>query len=127
MTGAEFDQYYQKYKDIIRAIARKLARQNDALVDDLTQEGLIALSRCHPERAIAKPDAYIRQSVKFRMIDYLRKDRPAAYDSLDLHLANGAQLTRDDDGDMELIFPEMPRREDGDGYSPRLRDEEEEE
>lgn len=105
MTNAEFERvYYPKYDTIIRAIARKLANKNDALMEDLYQEGLIALWKLEPRYAKDNVDAYIRQSVKFRMIDFVRKERPALYDSLTGHLERGDQVIKDEDtGEIRLL------------------------
>lgn len=96
MTNEEFERtYYPKYDSVIRAIARKLAKKNDTLMDDLYQEGIIALWRCNPKSARDNEDAFIRQAVKFRMIDYMRRERPALFDSLNLHLEYGGQVVLD--------------------------------
>jgi DNA-directed RNA polymerase specialized sigma24 family protein len=96
MTTEEFETFYfPKYDLTIRAIARKLAHTNDTLAEDLYQEGLVALWNCVPERARDNRDAYIRQSVKFRMIDYLRRERIYILESLDARLENGQQIVAD--------------------------------
>ena len=89
MTNAQFETIYPKYADVIRAIARKLSGGSERLLDDLEQVGVIALWRCNPEKATTNPDSYIRQAIKFRMIDLLRKEAPLRFDSLDELLENG--------------------------------------
>jgi DNA-directed RNA polymerase specialized sigma24 family protein len=106
MTNEEFETYFlPKYDLVIRAISRKLAQTNDTLAEDLYQEGLIALWNCNPGRAKDNPDAYIRQALKFRMIDYLRRERIYNTESLDARLERGEQLVRDVAGDFDLVMP----------------------
>lgn len=98
MTNEEFESvYYPKYHAVIKAIARKLAHKNDALMEDLVSEGLIALWKLDPHKARDNPDAYIRQAVKFRMIDWVRKERPNMYESLTPYLDRGDQVVQDSD------------------------------
>lgn len=98
MTNTEFEKvYYPKYESVIKAIARKIAHRNDALMDDLIAEGMIALWKLEPSKAKDNPDAYIRQAIKFRMIDWMRREKPAMYDSLTRLLENGDQLVQDPD------------------------------
>ena len=106
MTNEEFENtYLPKYDLVIRAIARKLAQTNDTLAEDLYQEGLIALWNCKPHRARDNPDAYIRQALKFRMIDYLRRERIYATESLEARLERGEQLVMDVAGSFDLVIP----------------------
>lgn len=104
MTNDEFEQvYYPKYHTVIRAIARKLAQTNDTLAEDLYQEGLIALWNCDPKKARDNPDAFIRQAVKFRMIDCLRREKLASTESLDARFERLEQLMMDDSGALYLL------------------------
>ena len=110
MTNQEFEQlYYPKYNTVIRAIARKLAQTNDTLAEDLYQEGLIALWKCDPRKAKDNLDAFIRQAVKFRMIDCLRRERLKMTESLDARLEGIEQLVMDEQGSLYLLSPQ-PRR-----------------
>jgi DNA-directed RNA polymerase specialized sigma24 family protein len=110
MTNDEFEKvYFPKYDLTIRAISRKLGQTNDTLVEDLYQEGMIALWNCDPQRARDNPDAYIRQAIKFRMIDFLRRERVSEIESLDARLENGEQLTLDPAGDLGLVARRVPR------------------
>ena len=94
MTNQEFeDVYWPRYDSVVKAIARKLAQTNDSLVEDLYQEGLIALWECDPRKAKTNPDAFMRQAIKFRMIDFLRRERLKSTESLDSYLEYGMQLT----------------------------------
>lgn len=98
MTNDEFEKvYYPKYETVIRAIARKIANKNDALMEDLVSEGMIALWKLDPAKAKDNQDAYIRQAIKFRMIDWFRKEKPAQYESLTSHLELGDQIVQDED------------------------------
>lgn len=92
MTNEDFAEYYPRYGGVIRAIARKLAQRDDELVLDLEQEGAMALLFLNPKLATTNPDAWIRQAIKNRMIDYLRKLNPQKYESLDARLASGDQV-----------------------------------
>lgn len=130
MTNDEFEQfYYPTYDRVIRAIARKLAQTNDTLAEDLYQEGLIALWQCNPSRAKDNPDAYVRQAIKFRMIDALRRERIYSTESLEARLERGEQLVMDAGGGLDLVMPpvSMPsRRTDSSKNPKRYLDEEEE-
>ena len=98
MTNEEFEQvYYPRYTAVIRAIARKLAQKNDALMEDLVSEGMIALWKVDPSKAKDNPDAFIRQAIKFRMIDWIRKERPEMSESLTPYLERGDQVVHDAD------------------------------
>jgi RNA polymerase sigma factor (sigma-70 family) len=103
MTDEEFTNvYYPKYESVIRAIARKIAFRNDALLDDLVAEGMIALWKLDPAKAKINVDAYIRQSIKYKLIDWMRRERPAKYDSLETLLEHGNQLSYDEVGELHL-------------------------
>jgi len=103
MKKEEFETvYYPRYRTVITAIARKLARSDDDLVQDLHQVGAIALFRLDVSKSLSNPDSWIRQAVKFKMIDFLRKNNPRAFDSLDAALENGDQLERSESGELVL-------------------------
>jgi DNA-directed RNA polymerase specialized sigma24 family protein len=112
LTNEAFEQiYYPRYESVIRAIARKVGQRNEALIEDLYQEGLIALWDLDPAQAARNEDAYIRQAVKFRMIDYMRRERPALYESLTAHLERGEQVVRDEDtGHVRIVGARETRR-----------------
>ncbi len=86
MTNEEFEQiYYPKYNSIIKAIARKMANSDNELWKDLRQEGLLALLKCDISQVKDNEDAFIRQAIKFRMIDYIRREargRECSWDRL---------------------------------------------
>lgn len=104
MTNQEFEEvYWPKYNTVVQAIARKLAQTNDSLAEDLYQEGLIALWECEPSKAKTNPDAFIRQAIKFRMIDFLRRERLKVTESLDCYLESGMQLVEGPNGYAELL------------------------
>lgn len=105
MTNDEFTNvYFPRYEGVIRAIARKLAYRNDALMEDLYSEGTIALWKVNPKKAKDNPDAYIRQAIKFRMIDRIRKERPGQMESLDLLLDHGHQVVYDEDAETPILL-----------------------
>src|SRR5512140_1419324 len=104
MTNEDFEQhYYPKYRSVSRPISRKHAMTNDSLVEALYQEGLIALWSCNPKQARDNPDAFIRQAVKFRMIDFLRKEKLTHLESLEARLERGEEIVVADSGDLELV------------------------
>lgn len=92
MTDAQFALYHPKYAKKILAIARTLLQRNDALMDDLSQEGLIALWEFDLASVRTNEDSAIRSAIRNQMIDYLRKERPAQYESLDRALEHGDQV-----------------------------------
>jgi len=99
----QFEKYLALYQGTITAIARKLAGRDDDLVEDLEQEGRVALLFLDPGMARTNLDSMIRQAAHFRMIDFLRRLNPQQYDSLDAMLLNGCQLERDAYGDPHLV------------------------
>ena len=110
MTKDEFEQtYYPKYRTTITAIARKLGLRDDALVQDLEQEGAFALLKLDLSKPRTNPDAFIRQAIKYRMVDFLRQYNPAAHESLDARLEAGQQLEMGEDGELLLRDPEGAR------------------
>ena len=125
MTDEQFNKvYYPKYLSAITGIARKLGGRDDALVEDLVQEGLTALWLLDLKKVASNEDAYIRQSVKFKMIDSLRRFNPAAYESLDARLMAGDQLEHDDDtGELFLRSENNTRRAYLDDSDWELREE----
>lgn len=108
MRRKEFDKYYARYCNIITAIARKYGGRDDDLVADLTQEGALALWHVDPRIATSNFDAMARQAIKFRMIDYLRRNNPKVYESLDALLEAGNQLEKDPRGNLRLVSPFHP-------------------
>ena len=105
MRKRDFDKFYGRYKATITAIARKLVGSDDDMVQDLEQVGALALLRLNPKRAKTNADAWIRQAIKNRMIDYLRKDKPPSVriESLDGRLESGDQLEQHASGEFHLI------------------------
>jgi DNA-directed RNA polymerase specialized sigma24 family protein len=112
MTKRQFAKYYGIYQRSIAAIARKLGGTDDALVADLEQEGALTLWLLNIRSITSNEDAYVRQCLKFRMIDHLRRYNPAAYDSLDALLEAGAQVDCDETGQLRLLRarPETSQR-----------------
>lgn len=99
MTTEEFENdYYPRYQSMIVAIARRLAKTDHDLFVDLCQEGALALWRCEPKNATRSVDTYINQSIKFRMIDYLRKYQKGDVISIDSLDAAGIQVADTKEG-----------------------------
>lgn len=102
MDTQQAEVYYHRYITPIRGIARKFAGSDDALMEDLVQEGCLALMRLDPSKARVNENAWIRQALKHRMVDFLRKYRPQRYESLDARFESGDQLERLEDGELLL-------------------------
>lgn len=117
MRRKEFDKLYPKYRPIIQAIARKLARQDDDLCADLEQEGACLFWQINTDNAHTNLDSFLRTAAQRRMIDYLRRNRPHLYESLDHRLACGDQVEQLENGELILISdrPRAPRLHDDDG------------
>lgn len=112
MTKEQFETvYYPKYRQVIVAIARRLAKADYDLFTDLCQEGYIALWRCNPEKAKRSVDTYVHQSVKYRMIDYLRKHDRAQHLSLDSLAESGIQVVDGREGPRVLLPAHAPVRD----------------
>lgn len=105
MDEREFMEYYEGrgYRRVIKAIARKLTWRFPDLEEDLEQEGAIALWRLDLSRATTNPDAWIRQAIKFRMVDFLRYNHPKRFVSLTAMLERGDQLETNEAGELHLI------------------------
>lgn len=107
MDKRSFQKYYEKYyvkNKTIQRIARKLAMGDEELYHDLVQEGLMRLHILNPKKATKNPDAYIRQCMKFAMVDFLRHNDPEKYESLDSRLLSGEQIEHDTaTGELRLI------------------------
>lgn len=117
MRHKEFAIYYAKYLPSIRAIARKLAHQDDALAEDLEQEGAMALLKLDPQRARTNESSFIRMALHNRMVDFLRRYNPKKYVSLDARFDAGDQLERSEDTGELLLFSNsspLPRLHDPD-------------
>lgn len=105
MTNEDFERtYLPRYRGVIKALARKLARRDQELYEDLCQVGMIALWQLDPTKATQNEDAFVRQILFNKMTDVLRRDRPALYQSLTALMARGDQLTLDQAGDVRLIY-----------------------
>lgn len=111
MRKRDFDRLYPRYRRTIQAIARKFARQDDELCADLEQEGVLCLLRINLGNATRNPDAFLRMAVRNSMIDYLRRQNPQIYESLDYRLECGDQVEVGWTGDVSLVSerPASPR------------------
>lgn len=106
MTNEDFEQvYYPRYKLRIAAIARRFARRDDALYDDLFQCGCIKLWTLDLSRATTNIDSYVSKALARGMVDYLRQLDPRQYTSLEEVLSAGGQLVEDDFGEPTIIEP----------------------
>lgn len=103
MTNEEFERLYPAYRGVARGIARKLVGSDDDLVQDLEQEAFFALSQFDLATVTTNVDACIRQLLKFRMVDYLRKLKLDREDSLDMYLDTWDQLVVGADGVVRIV------------------------
>jgi DNA-directed RNA polymerase specialized sigma24 family protein len=115
MRKRDFTRYHARYELAILGMARKLGGSDDALVEDLAQEGRFALYRAKPELALRNRDAWLRKLIWNKLVDYLRKNDIQRYESLDARLVCGDQLGN---GDVVLITnrPRPPKLIDEDEY-----------
>lgn len=119
MRKRDFDRYYPRYELSILGMARKLGGSDDALVEDLAQEGRFALYKAKPERATRNRDAWLRKLIWNKMVDHLRKNDIQRYESLDARLMCGDQLEQLTNGEFFLITnrPRPPKLIDEDEYT----------
>ena len=122
MTNQRFQILEVAYRPVITAIATKLTRAHDYdadLIADLEQEGRICLSTLKLSNARYNTDAYIRQAMKLRMIDFLRKQHLDRFVSLtDLCDNQGCDVMQDDFGRTQVV-----RTRDGRDILKDMRDE----
>lgn len=116
MDDKTFADYLPRYINDIQAIARKLAKRDQELFEDLVQEGRIALWGLNPKKARDNEDAWIRQAIYNKMVSFLRRERRRVFDSLDSLLERGAQVM-ESDGEAHMVAPlvRRPRSVDWDG------------
>lgn len=108
MTNTEFEQAYGQYASDIQAIARRLAKTDDDLCDDLNAVGMIALWQLELAPVTTNERAYVRQAVRNRMIDHLRRQRTHKTESLDARIEAGDQVV--EDGEFGHIHRRKPRQ-----------------
>jgi len=128
MRKRDFEKRYAKYQRTIQAIARKFARQDDELCADLEQEGVLCLLKIDMEKATRNPDAFLRMALRNSMIDYLRRQNPQIYESLDYRLSCGDQVEQTETGDLRLLSqrprpPKLHRIEDEEPESKDVENE----
>lgn len=104
MTNKQFAHYHPLYDNDVRAIARKFAKRDNDLFDDLYQIGLLALLDFRPESVRTNERACVRQAIRNRLIDYVRVERLASHTSLTAMLEAGDQLTADESGGAKLVL-----------------------
>ncbi len=107
MTNAEFNKLFPVYDNDIKAIARKLARRDNDLCDDLYSIGCITFWELDLSKATQNVSAYVKSSVRSRMIDFLRKERSYDKDSLNVLLALGNQVVEGEEG--PVLIKQPPR------------------
>jgi RNA polymerase sigma factor (sigma-70 family) len=104
VTDAEYNALYATYQSAIKAIARKYGNTDEGLVEDLEQEGMICLWKLDISKATVNPDSYVRNALRNRMIDFLRRENPLRHDSLDQRLSDGEDIERLPDGKLILTL-----------------------
>lgn len=104
-----FDDLEQKYRRIIRAIAVKLGHRFPGVLPDLEQEGRIALWKLNLTTVTTNEDSYIRNAIRNRMIDYLRREHLRNLWSLDWLLKHGWELEREGDRVVLVYTPAHER------------------
>lgn len=111
MRTRDWVRYHKRYEPAILGMARNLAGSDDALAEDLAQEGRTTLFMLDPSKAKRNRDAWVRQALWNRMVDFLRKYDPKRYESLDHRLSCGDQVERLSNGEFYLITsrPRPPR------------------
>jgi DNA-directed RNA polymerase specialized sigma24 family protein len=104
MTNEQFEQHYlPKYQGAIRALARKLARGDADLYEDLAQTGLIALWQIDLSTCSGNEDPFIRQVLWNKIVTFLRRSHARKFKSLDRMLEAGNQVIAGGGGWPELI------------------------
>lgn len=111
MDEKQYEGYLARYINDIQAIARKLAKRDQELFEDLVQEGRIALWGLNPKKARDNEDAWIRQAIYNKMVSFLRRERRRSFDSLDSLIERGAQVV-EEGGEAHMVSPQVirPRR-----------------
>lgn len=110
MSEAEFNELWPLYERDIQGVARKLARSDDDLWDDLVSVGMVTFWRLNLASVVTNRDAFVTSSVRKRMIDFLRKERRYTTESLNALLSNGFQLTQDDETGEVIVMEPKHRR-----------------
>lgn len=104
MAQHDFEALYARYARAIRGIARKYGGSDDDLVRDLEQEGALILLQLETSRVQSNESAFVRNALRNRMIDYLRKQHLGSFESLDARLETGDQLERDEESGELTLF-----------------------
>jgi len=108
MTDAEFNHHYALYRDAIEGMARKLARADNDLFDDLVSVGMIRLWELDTSKASTNPGSWIRAAIRNGMVDFLRQQRFNETESLTALLAAGNQVTQDPDTGVAYLVVASP-------------------
>lgn len=99
-----------EFEKPIRGMARKLAKQDEDLFEDLCQIGRLTLLNVNQASVRSNRSSMIRKAVKCRMIDFLRSFNPARYVSLDSFIEEGWQLSGVVTAEMYLRPPKVTHR-----------------
>lgn len=92
-----------RYAPAIRRLARKYGKADDDLVEDLQQVGRITLWELDLDKVKSNEDAFVRQAIKYRMIDWLRSEGNYRKESLDSKMSGGAQVVKDATGKAKIL------------------------
>lgn len=124
MDDKRFNEVYlPKYRDVIEALARKIARRDQDLYEDLVQVGMIKLWELEPYNATQNEDAWIRAALYKNMISARRKEKRRPLESLEFMIDKGAQIIALETGEPHLIAPRGRRRAMSEGYGDQADDE----
>lgn len=103
MPDEMFALYYGRHLNDIEAIARKIAKRDETLYDDLCQVGRIGLWRFNPAKVVDNEVSCIRNHLRFRMLDFIRQSKRKYVEALADYLAMGDQIVKGPDGQIELV------------------------
>lgn len=96
MTNSQFERvYYPKYKNVIEAIARKLAKSDEDVRDDLIQVCMIGLLGLDPAKAKTNEDAWMRNCLRNKAVDHMRFLNRRQFERLDVYLSHNHDVVED--------------------------------
>lgn len=112
MTNDQFNNIYlPRYDATLKRLARKLARRDQVLYEELYQTGMIALWQLDTSKATENEDAWIRQALKYKMVSLLRTQRPKLFEALEKLLETN-QLVYDPDAEAPRLVKTPRWRQD---------------
>jgi RNA polymerase sigma factor (sigma-70 family) len=123
MTDQEFDALLAQYKEAISGMARKLARTDTDLFDDLVSVGMIRLWQLDISKATSNADSWIRAAIRNAMVDFIRQQRLSETESLTALLAAGNQVTTDPDTGLPFLVAvsDVTRRKEVEDFLDQTR------